>query len=62
MFNVIGFPILLISLDAFFTSGEFILYCFDSVQLAIAREIFDLEGDVGLFIPEVVRYPIDPGI
>ena len=49
---------LLISLEAFFTSGDFILYCFDSVQLAIAREIFDFEGDVGLFIPEVVRSPL----
>ena len=44
-----GFSILLISLEAFFTSGDFILYCYDSVQLAIARENFDFEGDVGLF-------------
>ena len=42
-----------------FTSGDFILYCFDSVQLAIiARENFEFEEDVGLFIPEVVRSPL----
>ena len=50
MFNVIGFPLFAhFPIDAFFTSGDFILYCYYSVQLAIARENFDFEEDVGLF-------------
>ena len=55
-----GFPILLISLvDTFFTSDDFILYCFDTLQLTFARENFDVDRRCrGYIHTNFVRSPL----